>query len=360
MPFFAVALFLTQLHNMHFNFSVIQFQDFSTGFEEAHHAVASVFTGVVAGVSAGIITTSVSSGDSGDSGDSGNPPDDQTSPPSPEPPAQPPTPETTTDTTDTAPMAPPSEEPPDIDAIKQAKEQQAINEKYMSDFQKDAQKSINDDQTKAANDDKAFHDAQEHEHDETKKFWKDYYKDRNEFDSWEAEHELSKAEGFEKLENAAVYTKKGADWAIWLGKYTVPGGRTVSDAYEVTSEFVESAADGKTGQGLGKAGIKIGEKLVEHYTWHKLEHTLGHESDAGKFVHYINQEGEPPTHVSIESINDVMVDATKDKIKGLAPEQAGDYIKKKAGLEESEGEAEHGGHTEGAEPSGEEAPAKGE
>ncbi len=55
-----------------------------------------------------------------------------------------------------------------------------------------------------------------------------------------------------------------------------------------------------------------------------------------------------------------MVDATKDKIKGLAPEQAGDYIKKKAGLEESEGEAEHGGHTEGAEPSEGEAPANGE
>ena len=49
---------------------------------------------------------------------------------------------------------------------------------------------------------------------------------------------------------------------------------------------------------------------------HKLEHTLGHESDAGKFVHYINEEGEPPNHVSIESINDVAVDMTKDKIKG--------------------------------------------
>ena len=56
MPFFAVALFLTQLQSLHFNFSVIAFQDFSTGFEAAHHAVASVFTGVVAGVSAGVIT----------------------------------------------------------------------------------------------------------------------------------------------------------------------------------------------------------------------------------------------------------------------------------------------------------------
>ena len=154
---------------------------------------------------------------------------------------------------------------------------------------------------------------QEHAHDEKpKKFWKDYYQKENEFDSWEAEHEMSKAEGFEKLENAAKYTKKGADWAVWVGKYTVPGKKNeVSDAYEVASEFTESAADGKTGQGLGKAGIKIGEKIVEHYTWHTLEHTLGHESDAGKFVQYINQEGEPPTHISIESLNEVAVDATK-------------------------------------------------
>ncbi len=334
MPFFAIALFLTQLHNIHLNFSIIQFQDFSTGFEEAHHAVASVLSGVVASVSAGVITTSVSSGDSGDSG---NPPADQTSPPSaptaPEP------------TTDTPPTTPPQQEPPDIDEINQAKQQQEINEKYMSDFQKDAQKSINDDKIKAANDDKALHDQQEHLHDETKKFWKDYYKDENEFNSWEAEHEISKAEGFEKLEHAAEYTKKGADWAIWVGKYTVPGGRTVADAYEATSEFAEGAAEGGFKQGLEKGGIKVGEKLLEHAMWHGLEHTLGHESDAGKFVHYINEEDH------VHNLNDFAVEATKDKIKGLAPEQAGDWVKKKAGLEGEEGghEGGEGGSEKGSE-----------
>ncbi len=346
MPFVGLALVLTQLHSMHLNFSIISLQDLSAGFEEAHHAVAGVLSGVVAGIGAGVITTSVSSGDSGST------PSDQTSPPdSPTVPAPP---------TDTPPTTPPAQEP-DIDEINQAKQQQEINEKYMSDFQKDAQKQINDDKIKAANDDKALHDEQEHMHDETKKFWKDYYTDENEFNSWTAEHEISKAEGYEKLMHAAEYTKKTADWAIWVGKYTVPGGRTVADAYEVTSEFAEGAADGGLKEGLEKGGIKVGEKLLEHAMWHGLEHKLGHESDAGKFVHYINQEGEPPTHVSIESLNEVAVDATKDKIKGLAPEQAGDYVKKKAGLEESEGgESEHGEHAENSEPAEGGAPASGE
>lgn len=346
MPFVALAFFLTQLHNIHLSFSIITLQDLSPGFEAAHHAVADVFTGALAGIGAGVIMDNVSPSSDSSSTDFGSNPPDQTTPPeTPTAPAPPP---------DTTPTTLPAQEPIDIDEINQAKKQREIDEKYMSDFQKDAQKQIDEDKIKAANDDKALHDIQEHAHDETKKFWKDYYTEENEFNSWTAEHEISKAEGFEKLEHAAEYTKKGADWAIWVGKYTVPGGRQVADAYEVTQEFVESAADGKTGQGLTKAGIKIGEKLVEHYTWHTLEHSLGHESDAGKFVHYINEEGEPPEHVSIESLNDVAVDATKDKIKGLAPEQAGDYVKKKAGLEESEGESEHG------ESAGGEAPASGE
>ena len=78
---------------------------------------------------------------------------------------------------------------------------------------------------------------------------------------------------------------------------------------------------------------------MEHVGMHQLEHTLGHESDAGKFVHYINEEGEPA-----HNLNDFAVDATKDKIKGLAPEQMGDWVKKKAGLE-----GEEGGHEVGSE-----------
>ena len=61
------------------------------------------------------------------------------------------------------------------------------------------------------------------------------------------------------------YTKKGVDWAMWIGKFTVPGGKYVADTYEVSSEFVESAADGKPGQGVEKALIKVGEKLGEEY-----------------------------------------------------------------------------------------------
>ncbi len=134
MPFFAVALFLTQLHNMHFNFSVIQFQDFSTGFEEAHHAVASVFTGVVAGVSAGVITTSVFQATQGTLVIQEAHQSTKLRRPH-RTPAQPPEPETTGHDGYGSDSSTP-QEPPDIDEINQAKKQQEINEKYMSDFKK--------------------------------------------------------------------------------------------------------------------------------------------------------------------------------------------------------------------------------
>jgi len=61
MPFVGIALFLTQLQSFHVHFSIIALQDLSAGFEEAHHAVASVLGGAIAGVSAGIIMDNVSS-----------------------------------------------------------------------------------------------------------------------------------------------------------------------------------------------------------------------------------------------------------------------------------------------------------
>ena len=341
MPILAFTIVITQLQGLNLHLQLIAMQDL---FEAEHHAVASLLSGIVAGVGAGaIIESVVPPGDSGT-----NPPDQTTLPQAPTAPVPP----------DTTTTTPPAQEPLDIDEINQAKKQREIDEQYMSAFEKDRQKQISDDTIKAANDDKALHDEQEHMHDETKKFWKDYYTDENEFNSWTAEHEITKAEGYDKLMETAEYTKSGCDWFIWGAKYFAgPAGKKIADAYEATSEFAESAADGKPGEGIAKAGIKIGEKLVEHVTMHTLEHTLGHESDVGKFVHYVNAEGEPPEHISLESLNEVAVDMTKDKIKGLGPEQLGDYVKKKTGLEGSEGKE---GGSEGAEPAEGGAPASGE
>ena len=69
---------------------------------------------------------------------------------------------------------------------------------------------------------------------------------------------------------------------------------------------------------------------------HQLEHSL-HGTDAGEFVHYINEE--EPAH----NLNDFAVEATKDKIKGSLPEAGGEYVSKKMGLEGEEGEADEEG-----------------
>jgi len=121
----------------------------------------------------------------------------------------------------------------------------------------------------------------------------------------------------------------------------LPGGKQVSDAYEIISEGAEGASEGGLKQGLEKASIKLGEKIVEHVELHQLEHTLG-DSDAGQFVHYINEE-EPA-----DNLNDFAVEATKDKIKGALPEAGGEYVSKKMGLEGEEGG--HEGGSEGADP----------
>jgi len=171
-------------------------------------------------------------------------------------------------------------------------EQQKINDQYKSAQDKDWQKSINDDKTQAVKDDQALQNIRDHAQDETKKFYNDFYKQENEFNSWEAEHELKNAENMETLEHYAETTKKGADWAIWVGKYTVPGGRQVSDGYEVLSDFAEGTSEGGLVKGLEKGGIKLGEKYIEHKGMHQLEHSL-HGTDAGEFVHYINEEAPP-------------------------------------------------------------------
>jgi hypothetical protein len=339
LPILAFTVLITQLQGLNLHIQLIAFQDL---FEAEHHAVASLLSGIVAGVGAGVIMESVSP-----PGDSGNNPPDQTTLPE--------APTATVPPAETTPTTPPQQEPTDIDEINQAKKQREIDEKYMSAFEKDRQQQINDDTIKAANDDKALHDEEEHMHDETKKFWKDYYTDENEFNSWTAEHEITKAEGYDKLMETAEYTKSGCDKFIYVAQYFAgPAGKKIADAYDATSEFAESAADGKPGEGIAKAGIKVGEEILEHVGMHTLEHTLGHDSDLGKFVHYVNEEGEPPEHISLESLNEVAVDMTKDKIKGLGPEQLGDYVKKKTGLEGSEG------GSEGAEPAEGEAPASGE
>ena len=223
-PFVGIALFFTPLQSLHINLSIITLQDLSSGFEAAHHAVAGVLSGAVAGVGAGSVIDSVSS-----SGDPGNNPPDSPTVPVPPP--------------DVPSTAPPTQEPPDIDEINNAKKQREIDEQYMSAFEKDRQKQINDDKIKAANDDKVLQEIRDHAQDDTKKFYKDFYEQENEFNSWEAEHELKNAENMETLEHAAEYTKKGADWAIWIGKYTVPGGKQVADAYEVASNFAEGASE---------------------------------------------------------------------------------------------------------------------
>jgi len=377
-PVFTVALLFSQLQTLHIHLPMITLQiDQSAGFEEAHHAFASVFTGAVAAIGAAVVIEgATSSDDSSSSDDSGpteptsspeippTPPEVPTAPPTPpDAPPNPPQPDTTSETP-APPEAPPESTTPgphvgdthqytdefgnqqtlilqpdgtwvrdsdghtvDIDKLNDYLKQAKADQDFMN---KDQQHQIDTDKTKAASDDKALHDSLEAAHDDTKKFWKDYYTQENEFNSWEAEHEIQKAEGYEKLEKVAEITKKGADTLIFIGKYTVPGGRQVADIYEVTTEIAEGAADGKPGEGLAKGTIKAGEKILEHVIFHKLEHALGHESDAGKIVHYLNSEkGSLPENF------------IKDKIKGAGPEKLGEIIKEKTGLEHSEGGPEH-------------------
>ena len=69
----------------------------------------------------------------------------------------------------------------------------------MSAFEKDRQKQISDDTIKAANDDKALHDDRNTCMMRPRNSGKTTTQTENEFNSWTAEHELRKAEGFEKL-----------------------------------------------------------------------------------------------------------------------------------------------------------------
>ena len=181
------------------------------GFEEEHHALAGLFSGIIAGIGGGAVTNDASTDDSGTT----PPPDIPVNPPMVTPPDQTgPVPHVG----DTYPYTDEFGNPQtlilqpdgkwqrdsdghtvDIDRL-----QQAIKEaKEGRDFiHSDLQKQIAADTNKAASDDKALHDFQDHLHDETNQFWKKYHEDENEFNSWEAEHELSKSEGFEKLMNA--------------------------------------------------------------------------------------------------------------------------------------------------------------
>lgn len=346
-PIFGLALFLPQLISNYIDISWVALQT-GIGFEEAHHSIAGFFSGCVAGVGAAAIVDSFVSdpaisdslragGGFGDTSAIGSSPPLDAPPPTSmdiPPPPPPPQGETITYNDQFGNSMTATQQPDgtwinengnivDIDRIDEA------NREYNADrdwSRNEQQKEIVEDTSKAARDDQAAHQPYSPS-DQTKNFWKGFLEQEQDFNSWQASHELKKAEGFGTLEKIAKGFKTTVDWTIWVGKYTVPGGRTVSDVYDVASEFAGSAADGKTGEGLAKGGIKTGQKMLKKALWKGLENKFGGESGAGQFIRYMNQDNGPAT-----TFGQFVEDATKDKVKGAAPDALAGFVKAKTGL----------------------------